>query len=876
MTTRRAALGSACTLFMLMLGHAVMETARDALFLAKLGPQHLASVYLTMAGVAMLAVVTLRRWSGIRDPRRMLLVLLAGATIGTSTLALLLPLLPALVFVLYVWTGLAATLLVPTFWTLVDRTLRVQDAKKLFSWIGAGGVSGAIVGSALAGALGHVVAARYLVVAGAVAFASTTIVARIVAPQSSPEELLPRRTETLSRHSRRYVTLLVMVGIAMTTATTLADFTFKRALSEALPPEQLATVFGAIYTGLNVVALLVQLFVASRLLRQWGVTSSLMVMPILLAVAAGGFAVTGAILAIAALALVNGGLRHSLQRVASEILYLPVPSRMRDGAKPIADAISLRGGQTLAALVAFGLTSVTTRAFGIAAVVAAIVWVVGILFVRRAYVSQFRASLAAGGIERDAHVPSLDNDSVELLTQALASPDEVEALAALELLAREERVPALVLYHPRPSVVRAALSLLQGELRDDVARVLDHLLRHADARIRAAALVAASRSKKLQTELWDAVEDSEPDVRAAALVSLAKGTQPPAHVEKGIAALAKGTTQEQIALARAIALDPDVRFRSVLYQLLATADPSVMREVLHVLARQPEGVDLDRILALLADPHVRGDVRRVFTACGARGLAVLMSALDDARTPIAVRRHLPRSISRFAVPAAATALVERLPREPDGTTEFKILRALGRMRVNDPTIPIDAAVLQKYVRQSIRDAIRYTAFLDELRGTDNSTELALVRELLGEKRAWAIEHVFRGLGILHPRADVRRVHEAMIGPDEARREAAREVLESLLAKEPRAQLLAVLDADLSPSDRRVLLGDAAPGPFLGKEALWSALLADPSESLKCVVAHHVAERHLVGLRQELVKLRPLGGPPLVVYAFDQALEKLHA
>ena len=81
---------------------------------------------------------------------------------------------------------------------------------------------------------------------------------------------------------------------------------------------------------------------------------------------------------------------------------------------------------------------------------------------------------------------------------------------------------------------------------------------------------------------------------------------------------------------------------------------------------------------------------------------------------------------------------------------------------------------------------------------------------------------------------------------------------------------------LSPEQRRARLDELAPGPFPTEESLLAALLADPSESLKCVVAHHVAERHLVALRQDLTRLRPLAGPPLVTYAFDQAIERLDA
>src|SRR5690606_32844912 len=193
-----------------------------------------------------------------------------------------------------------------------------------------------------------------------------------------------------------------------------------------------------------------------RLLVRWGVGSALTVLPILLVVTASGFALTGALLAIIALKLCDGGLRHSLHRVASEILYLPVPSLVRDGWKPAADALSQRVGQAIAALLAFALAAITpsNKPLGLAVAVLGIAWLFGIGIVRRAYVAQFRDTLKAGEIERDVRLPTLDGDAVQLLTEGLANPDEVEALAALELLARGGHVPALVLYHPRERVVQ--------------------------------------------------------------------------------------------------------------------------------------------------------------------------------------------------------------------------------------------------------------------------------------------------------------------------------------------------------------------------------------------------------------------------------------
>jgi hypothetical protein len=71
--------------------------------------------------------------------------------------------------------------------------------------------------------------------------------------------------------------------------------------------------------------------------------------------------------------------------------------------------------------------------------------VLAIVLLRGRYIRQFRDTLRAGEIHRDAVIPDLDATSSELLTAALASPDELEALAALELRAvKGGRVPVLV------------------------------------------------------------------------------------------------------------------------------------------------------------------------------------------------------------------------------------------------------------------------------------------------------------------------------------------------------------------------------------------------------------------------------------------------
>lgn len=851
---------SAVVLFVIMLGHALLETARDALFLANLGPERLASAYVVIALAALGAMLLMRRIRA-RHPRRMLIGFLGIATTGTSMLAATLAIEPTLAYALYVWTGLVATLVVPTFWLVVERGLRIGEAKKTFGLLAAGGGLGALVGSAVATGLSHFVDARHLVTVAASVFAMATLTAAMLAPRAelrAPQiDLAVPQVTTTPRHTVRYMRLLLALGIVSTVTLTLGDLMFKRFLAEQLPAASLAFWFGAVYTGLNVVGLVVQLAVTAKLLERVGVGTALTLLPALVLASVLGFVLTGALVAVIALKLADGGLRNSVHRVASEILFMPLSSSLRDATKPIIDVIGQRGGQALAALATMALAT-DARVLGIATGIGVVVWLATLAATRSAYVQQFRATLEARDIQRDVRVPALDARSVQMLMSALASPDEAEAAAALDLLLLNgESLPALVLYHPSSMIVRRALGSLEGQLRPDVSRVLEQLTSHADPQIRAAALAAASRTNCYRERLIAALHDPEPDVRAAAVVGLAP------DAPEALAALLDGSTAERVALAHAIGRTPREAFREVLFELVSRREAAVVREVVHVWEREPALGDGERLLLLLDHPHVRGDVRRAILA--GNHLDRMLAALDDPRTPPGVRRHLPRTVSLYRSPVVARALVARLPREPDGTTEFKILRALGRMRANDPTLPIDPEPIRAYVKRTIEDAGRYRRLARALADETSATGL-LLDELLVDKRRHAIERTFRALGILYPAHDMRSLHDAITSDDDDSRTAAREILDEVIPVDIRVPLVDELES----------YDPARAITYASHEAALAALLVTPSDSLRSIAASLVAQRRLVALRPELVRLKPTAASVTVTQAFDQAIASLDA
>jgi len=73
----------------------------------------------------------------------------------------------------------------------------------------------------------------------------------------------------------------------------------------------------------------------------------------------------------------------------------------------------------------------------------------------------------------------------------------------------------------------------------------------------------------------------------------------------------------------------------------------------------------------------------------------------------------------------------------------------------------------------------------------------------------------------------------------------------------------------------VIAGDGgADRTALDHERELALLLRDRSDCVRCVAAHHVAERRVVGLRPELARLQRGASSSLVCRTFTQAMEIL--
>ncbi|HEY8231404.1 MAG TPA: hypothetical protein VIJ10_01975 [Vicinamibacteria bacterium] len=868
---RRSTRAAFLTIFGTLAGHTLLETARDALFLARLPASHLAFVYFAIAIVAVAASQSpwgRRRASG---PFGLSRLLGGGALVTFGFWLLLRGQHPAEIYALYVWTGLLGSLAVLQFWMVLGDLYTLGEAKRLYSRVWLGSLLGATTGAACARMLAQNAPASALVLAAALVLGVTAMgpamaLGRAAARVSSRPRVSASLVDGLKLlRGDAYLRALAVLMLVSTIALTLADYVFKSAVARAVPPEELGAFFGGFYAVLNLIALVAQLVLGGWLFQAIGLHRALWVLPSLLFLGAAGLALGGGLVAALLLKGVDGSLRNSLHRTGTELLFVPLKPGVRNRAKPLVDIVGQRGGQAVASILILS-ESMLARGDVVlagAAAATALVWVALVADLKALYLDVFRVALREGTLRPAIDLPPVDLASLEALIGALNSSDDHEVLAAIELLQVEGRarlVPALILYHPSQAVVLKALQLFAREGRTDFLPAADRLLQHSDPEIRAAALRARTSVRPDGELLLRSLADPSPLVRATAVAGCVAGGFEVETARRALDGLVDSAGDEtQVALARAIAAQPSPAFEGVLLRLAERGTSQTLVQVARAMgaARSPGFQHV--LLELLAQREVRSDARAALLAYEGEGLAFLEQALSDEALPLELRRHLPRTIALFEPAAAAQVLERRLIQERVGALRYRMLRGLNRIVAASPEVALDGGLLGQATRATAEGVFRVLhwrgvleagAAAQPARRTEGH---GLLVQLLKDKEAQAQERLLRLLALQHRSEDFRDIYRGLRSSDARQRSSSRELLENLLRPPLRAPILAIVSED-SDATRLAGAGELYALTALDYDAALGRILAEGGESLRCIAAHLVGELGLVALRPRLEAL----------------------
>ena len=551
-------------------------------------------------------------------------------------------------------------------------------------------------------------------------------------------------------------------------------------------------------------------------MRRWGVAAGLALFPLGMALGAVIALLTGGALWAVALTIASVPvLLRTINDAAVNVLYLPVPSALRQRAKPLMDMLSA---------VSFGLAGVvflllqqvpswTYIHWSLPILALAGIWIALLPWVRRHYVGALAEGISRRRLDVESGALDMaDETTVLVLLEALYSDDDLLAAHTLNLLAKApgrvwEPHIAPLLAHSSPAIRLLAVQYLgRPEYAAHVEEVAV-LLRDVDSTVRAAAIrthctiAGADGLGRIEPFL----EASDPLVRGAALAGLLSYGGPEGRRRADghlYALLASADPVERIEGARALtaltasqptgptAYDPGVSaslYESLLTPLMDDPDRTVRRHAIQAAgALRLHGL-LSRILAHLGEETAA----EALEAFGGDALPALRDTLADQGRDRAIRALIPPIVQRIGGTAAAAMLLDRLA-EPDALVRSSICRALARLGATAGGVPSpDDTALEARVILELQDYYALAAVradLGEIAGD------ALLRAILGERQQQALDRVFSLLEFRYPGRRLEHMRRALSAETPETRAVALELLDTVLDRTIAGLLIQLIEA----------------------------------------------------------------------------------
>ncbi|MEO2005289.1 MAG: Npt1/Npt2 family nucleotide transporter, partial [Candidatus Poribacteria bacterium] len=772
--------------FLVVAAFYILKPVRNALFLDALGAANLPYVYLCTTALIAIAM-PVYTWAAARLSARRLasygMILSVVCVLGFRwALGLHLT---AVAAAFYIWVNLFSSIAIYQFWFLANITFNSREAKRLFGFISSGGILGGALGSAFTTWSSVALGTEALLMLACVPLiACAAIVMRIEAPADPSGEPKPARDDErdipgglrLIWESRYLKLIAAILGIA-TVVSTLVDYQFSViAESRFATTEEKTAFFGNFNAGLNGFVFLFQLLVTGRIVKRFGIGTSLLILPMAMAVGSLGVLAAPVLAAAVVVKGFDWGLRYSINQSTRELLYLPIERAVKEKAKPWIDIFGSRLAEGFAALVLLGLTAASfssLRVISVVAVALTVVWAISVIAIKREYLRLLVDLLDRRTVRSEDEVlSSLDASTVRVLVATLAADDEARVVYALDLLRLAKGIDAGAALRPllghesktvQAATVRALADIGYAGVVAEVGALVES--DEPDVQLEAVYYVCRFGPQAPEAQLREFWSHANPKVRAAAIACVARHGN---HIEiqmayEGIRGVIGDKSAEnadvRLAVAKAFASMDSPALTDLLGELVGDVDATVARQAIDTAAHLTPLPLIPSIEARLCDSATAPAARNALTAYGPDAVhhlsASLLGARDGAGSDVLCRR-IPRVLQMIGTDGATKVLIEALA-EPAAdlaygaqVRRYHVVKALNRLRRDQPELSVpQAAVHEAGTRE-----VRLQLLLPDLRAGAVSLgdSATLLVAILDERWEQSLERLFRLLALVYPRA----------------------------------------------------------------------------------------------------------------------------
>ena len=362
-------------MFLLLSGYYLLKTAREIFILSEGGAE--VKSYAS-AGQALLLLVLVPAYGAF------------ASRVNRAQLVTWMPLFFALHIVLFaaaaqaglrvgivyfLWVGIYNTMVIAQFWAFANDLYTTDQGKRLFPLIGVGSSVGAWVGSVRAGSLVNAFGPGRLLAGGTAALVACVILARLAdrmivrehaTAMTRDEPVGDGQSGFAMLFSDRYLGLIALLTVLLNVVNSGGEYLFGRyvvqnataiygagAAAEAARGRFIGDAYSSLYSYVNLIGFLLQMFAVSRIFKYLGVGRSLFIHP---AVAASGYLLmlgAPSFQAMKTLKTLDNAIDYSLGNTTKQALWLPTSRQAKYKAKQAVDSFCMRAGDVVSAGVVY-------------------------------------------------------------------------------------------------------------------------------------------------------------------------------------------------------------------------------------------------------------------------------------------------------------------------------------------------------------------------------------------------------------------------------------------------------------------------------------------------------------------------------------------
>jgi AAA family ATP:ADP antiporter len=664
--------------------------------------------------------------------------------------------------VYWLWSEIFMVTTVTQFWILVNDIYNLRQAKRLVGFLVSGGLLGGICGALLSSLLAGVLRTENLLLVCPALLVLCLVIVLSVKNFRKEEVIEKTKKEKEQKKPKvgyldsfnlvrknRHLILLSGIMIAAIVVTTLIDFQFNMIAADHFSVKDERTVFfGYFFAALLVFSFLLHTFSTSRILKNFGIRTALLVAPVLLLLGSASVFLIGAIGVmiywVVPLKGADKSLAHSLNQSVRELLYIPIPPDIKYRAKVFIDMFVnklARGIGALLILLAFSVFQMSrdnsaqiVRYMSILVIVFTMIWIILDLLITREYVNIVKKSLKIKWQDADRLIgEKIDVDMTKLVFDTLESKNRSSVLYAMNLfdLVKKE--------------------MLSPELKKIISQKSDEIM--------ASSLDSLFEldGEVLIPEMEDTFDEESLDVQVKEIMSLDVYQElMKKQIDKIISQEGREAEVSRMEAAKVMGMmEPSPSLIRSLNRLIRNDSPEVVSYAVESAEKLKRREFVPFIIHHLSNPYVERVAHKALVTYGDKIIGTLKDYLGDSDEAMKLRKAIPDILADIGTQRAAELLALEMGKD-NKDVELEIISAMYKIKSKKPQINFPEKIISAGILVKIKESY---VILNEIYELMSDKKKQFLAKDLENNLAQTLRRIFELLSLIYPHEDMIKAYQ---------------------------------------------------------------------------------------------------------------------